>query len=60
MHGELDTLIDSFLDNLAAKRSPETVHAYRADLRQLSQHLEGELSLEPNALRGYLRTYALN
>lgn len=60
MPGELDALIDSFLENLAAKRSAQTVHAYRADLRQLSQHLEGELSLEPNALRGYLRTYALN
>lgn len=56
----LDTLIQSFLDNLAVKRSGATVSAYGTDLAQLSLHLEGEFRLEPNALRGYLRTYAPN
>lgn len=56
----LDSLIQSFLENLAAKRSPATVRSYGSDLAQLSAHLEGEFKLEPNALRGYLRTYAPN
>jgi site-specific recombinase XerD len=54
----LDSLIQSFLDNLAAKRSAATVRSYGSDLAQLSKHLDGEFKLEPNALRGYLRTYA--
>ena len=56
----LDTLIQSFLDNLAGKRSAATVKSYGADLAQLANHLDGEFKLEPNALRGYLRTYAPN
>jgi integrase/recombinase XerC len=54
----LDSLIQSFLDNLASKRSPATVRSYGSDLAQLSIHLEGEFRLEPNALRGYLRKFA--
>ncbi len=56
----LDSLIQSFLDNLAGKRSPATVRSYGSDLAQLAHHLDGEFKLEPNALRGYLRTYAPN
>ena len=56
----LDSLIQAFLDNLSVKRSPATVRSYGSDLAQLSKHLEGEFKLEPNALRGYLRTYAPN
>jgi len=56
----LDSLIQAFLDNLAARRSPATVRSYGSDLAQLALHLEGEFKLEPNALRGYLRTYAPN
>ena len=56
----LDSLIQDFLDNLAAKRSPATVRSYGSDLAQLALHLEGEFKLEPNALRGYLRRYAPN
>lgn len=56
----LDALIQGFLDNLAGKRSAATVKSYGADLAQLAIHLDGEFKLEPNALRGYLRTYAPN
>jgi integrase/recombinase XerC len=56
----LDSLIESFLDHLAARRSAHTVRSYASDLAQLSTHLGGEFSLEPGALRGYLRTYAPN
>lgn len=56
----LDSLIQSFLDNLAGKRSASTVRSYGSDLAQLANHLDGEFKLEPNALRGYLRTYAPN
>ena len=56
----LDSLIQSFLDNLSVKRSPATVRSYGSDLAQLSIHLDGELKLEPHALRGYLRAYAPN
>lgn len=56
----LDSLIQSFLDNLAGKRSAATVRSYGSDLAQLAKHLDGEFKLEPNALRGYLRTYAPN
>lgn len=56
----LDALIQSFLDNLAGKRSAATVRSYGSDLAQLANHLDGEFKLEPNALRGYLRTYAPN
>ncbi len=57
----LDILIQSFLDNLRGKgRSEATVRSYGSDLAQLALHLEGEFKLEPNALRGYLRTYAPN
>lgn len=56
----LDVLIQSFLDNLAVKRSPATVRSYGSDLAQLAMHLDGEFKLEPHALRGYLRTYAPN
>lgn len=56
----LDSLIQAFLDNLAAKRSAATVRSYGSDLAQLALHLEGEFKLEPNALRGYLRAYAPN
>ncbi len=56
----LDGLIQSFLDNLAVKRSAATVRSYGSDLAQLAKHLDGELRMEPNALRGFLRTYAPN
>jgi site-specific recombinase XerD len=56
----LDEHIQNFLDNIAVRRSANTVQSYSSDLAQLSKHLEGEFSLEPNALRGYLRTYAPN
>ncbi|MBC8063776.1 MAG: tyrosine recombinase XerC [Chlorobia bacterium] len=60
MPESLDALIQAFLDNLAVKRSSATVRSYGSDLAQLALHLEGEFKLEPNALRGYLRTYAPN
>lgn len=56
----LDALIQSFLDNLRSKRSEATVRSYGSDLAQLALHLDGDFNLEPNALRGYLRTYAPN
>lgn len=54
----LDESIQSFLDNLAVKRSEHTVRSYGSDLAQLSNFLKGEFRLDTNALRGYLRQYA--
>lgn len=54
---ELDSLIQSFLDHLAARRSPHTVRSYGSDLAQLSNSLEGAFDLTPARLRLYLRRY---
>jgi integrase/recombinase XerC len=54
----LDALIQEFLDNLAARRSPHTVRSYGSDLAQLSKHLDGEFDLNPSRLRQYLRKHA--
>jgi integrase/recombinase XerC len=53
----LDELIQRFLDNLAVKRSHHTVRSYGSDLAQLSAFTDGQLVLEPEKLRGYLRKY---
>lgn len=53
----LDELIQQFLDHLASRRSPHTVRCYGTDLAQLSAHTNGEFSMEPETLRGYLRKY---
>jgi len=53
----LDQLIQSFLDNLTARRSPHTVRSYGSDLAQLGSFLEGEFDLTPARLRLYLRKY---
>ena len=54
----LDVQIQGFLDHLAARRSPNTVRAYGADLAQLSADLNGEMDLRPERLRAYLRRHA--
>ena len=54
----LDTLIQQFLDHLAARRSENTVRSYGSDLAQLGNYLKGELDLTPDRIRGYLRKYA--
>ncbi|HVL40281.1 MAG TPA: tyrosine recombinase XerC [Fimbriimonadaceae bacterium] len=54
---ELDRLIQSFLDQLAARRSPHTVRSYGTDLAQLAGSLEGQFDLSPAKLRSYLRKY---
>jgi len=54
----LDTLIQQFLDHLAARRSPNTVRSYGSDLGQLSTYLEGKVDLRTERLRLYLRRHA--
>lgn len=54
----LDALIQGFLDHLAARRSPNTVRAYGADLAQLSRFTNGDADLTAERLRGFLRKYA--
>ena len=54
----LYTLIQQFLDHLAARRSENTVRSYGSDLAQLGNYLKGELDLTPDRIRGYLRKYA--
>lgn len=57
---ELGRLIESFLEHLAARRSPHTVRSYGADLAQLDTHLAGHLDFRPERLQSYLRTYGLS
>jgi site-specific recombinase XerD len=54
----LDGFIQQFLDNLAARRSANTVRSYGSDLAQLSSFLNGEFDLTPDRLRLYLRKHA--
>ncbi len=54
----LDAQIQAFLDNLAARRSANTVRSYGSDLSQLAAFLDGEFDLEPGKLRLYLRKHA--
>ncbi|MBL8059597.1 MAG: tyrosine recombinase XerC [Chthonomonas sp.] len=54
---ELDDQIDDFLKWLAATKSPQTVRAYGADLRQLSQHVQATSQLSPATLSKYLRQH---
>ncbi len=56
--GELDGLIQEFLDHLAARRSPNTVRSYGSDLAQLAKSLNGRFDLTPDRLRLYLRKFA--
>jgi len=51
---DLDTLIQQFLDHLAARRSPHTVRSYGSDLAQLASCTT---EVTPQALRKYLRQY---
>jgi integrase/recombinase XerC len=53
----LDGLIQEFLDNLSARRSPHTVRSYGSDLAQLAASLDGEFDLSPAKLRLYLRKH---
>ncbi|MBI5705955.1 MAG: tyrosine recombinase XerC [Armatimonadetes bacterium] len=57
MPTSLDTVIQEFLDSIAAKRSAQTVRAYGADLAQLSSVLDGRFDLQPQSLSTYLRKY---
>lgn len=54
---ELDEQIDAFLKWLSATKSPLTVRAYGADLRQLSQQLQATTQLSPATLSTYLREH---
>jgi len=54
----LDTLIQQFLDHLAARRSANTVRSYGSDLAQLSAFLNGEATLTSDRLRAYLRKHS--
>lgn len=54
----LDRQIQEFLDHLAARRSPNTVRAYGADLSQLAEFLQGKPELTADRLRLYLRKHA--
>ncbi len=54
----LDFHIQAFIDNLAVRRSPNTVRSYGSDLAQLSTFLDGRFDLSPSRLRLYLRRYA--
>ncbi len=56
--GDLDLLIQEFLDHLAARRSPNTVRSYGSDLSQLAKSLNGRFDLAPDRLRLYLRKFA--
>lgn len=53
----LDGWIQQFLDNLAVRRSAQTVRAYGSDLAQLASMTGGDVRLEPELLRTYLRQY---
>lgn len=53
----LNELIEAFLVQLAARRSPQTVRAYGADLRQLAELIEGEFRFDAETLREYLRKF---
>ena len=50
-------LIDQFLDLIRATRSPHTVRAYAADLRQLSSITDGEFQFDEAVLTRYLREF---
>jgi integrase/recombinase XerC len=58
MPHDLDTLIQQFLDHLAAQRSANTVRSYGSDLAQLSTFTGGRFEMTPERLRGYLRKFA--
>ena len=58
MPHDLDTLIQQFLDHLAAQRSANTVRSYGSDLAQLSTFTSGRFEMTPDRLRGYLRKFA--
>lgn len=53
----LDAWIAEFLANLAGRRSPQTLRAYAADLRQLSETLGGQPDFTPERLRHHLRSH---
>ncbi|HRF58927.1 MAG TPA: tyrosine recombinase XerC [Fimbriimonadaceae bacterium] len=57
MHS-LDEQIQSFLDHLAATRSPNTVRSYGVDLAQLAEIVQDAWP-DPEALRRYLRRYGV-
>lgn len=54
---ELGRWIGEFLANLASRRSPQTVRAYGADLRQLAETLGGQPDFSPEKLRHHLRSH---
>lgn len=53
----MDELIDQFLDLLRATRSPQTVRAYAADLRQLAALTKGDFQFDERTLTQYLRKF---
>ena len=55
---ELDLWIEQFLGHLAVRRSANTVRAYGADLKQLSEFNSGQALLDPDTLRAFLRRYS--
>ncbi|MBS1720728.1 MAG: tyrosine recombinase XerC [Armatimonadetes bacterium] len=52
---ELASAVESFLEHLAPRRSPNTLRSYRVDLLQLIQVGEGAWPLAPDDVRAYLR-----
>lgn len=56
--GELDGLVQRFIDHLLATRSPHTARAYGADLAQLCGFLGGCFDLRPDRLTAFLRQHA--
>ncbi|HMS53787.1 MAG TPA: tyrosine recombinase XerC [Fimbriimonadaceae bacterium] len=53
----LDGWIQQFLDHLASRRSAQTVRAYGSDLAQLASMTGGEVRLDVELLRTYLRQH---
>lgn len=54
----LESLINDFLEVLAAQKSVHTVRNYGSDLAQFADSTQGEFDIGAPALRHYLRTYA--
>ncbi len=55
----LDVLVQAYLDQLRASRSPHTVRSYGADLAQLCLLTDGRFDLATDVLRDYLRRYGV-
>ena len=56
----MEPLVEAFLLHLAARKSAQTVRAYRSDLGQMQQIVPSLDCFQPDALRAYLRRFAPN